>query len=249
MAGVTITPLPRIACTTTMEPPVITAGNLILAEQPVYQTFMPNPWASGDITWQGAEFGFAAPGGSGAQVQRIKFELTHRISALAAFTSACAQVYAGASPVGSPFPLTMSVDYVTDTFYLYEGYAAAQLPNLALQVTYHSVAPGLAYVHQAYVEASYSYPDSVTPFTIACTSSFPAPQPWVWLPYVNLVSLGAESNSLAPSFGQSATAGNMLVGWVYSNSGSPTFDTTTATCPRWTTATSSSSTLNIIALI
>ncbi len=231
MAGVTITPLPRIACTTTFGFPVITAGGLILGTQPTYQTYMPNPWAQGDITWQGAEFGFAA-GGAGAQVQRIQFQFAHRVSAVAAFTAAQAQVYDGATPVGAPFPLTLSIDYVTDTFYLYTGYPAADLPDLALQVTWHSVAPGLAYVHSLYAEASYSYPSAVTPFTVAGLAAVPVPSVHVVPPPAYLVSLGTVVQTLTPAFGKTTADGNLLLAWTYTDSTSPTFDTATGS-PGW----------------
>ena len=235
MTSVALEPLPRIACFPSMTPPVITAGGMLLGTQTGLQSYMPDPWAQGDITWQGAEFGFTAPGGTGVQVQRIRFALTHRVSSLAAFTSAKAQVYDGSTPVGSPYTLSMAVDYVTDTFYLYSGYPAADLPSLALRVTYHSVAPGIAYVNSVYAEAATSPVTAITPFPVACTAAFPAPQPHVTLPRWRTVAVGNEANSLSPQFAQATGTGNLLIAWVFSNSGSASFDTTCPD-PSWTAA-------------
>jgi hypothetical protein len=217
-----------------MPAPVITAGGLTLGTQPGFQSFMPYPWGQGDITWQGAQFGFANAT-SGAQVQRIQFRLKHRISSTAAFSSAQAQVYDGGTPVGSPFTLTQSVNYVTDTFSLYSGYPATDLSSLALQVTWHSTAPGLAYVNSVYAQASYSYPNAITPFSFAGRTTFGTPAVTVNRIPAGLVQYGPQSFTLNTSFTQPTQIGHLLVAWVYSNSGSSTFDTTCST-PGWTQA-------------
>jgi hypothetical protein len=195
--------------------------------------YMQHPYGQGDVTWNGAQFGMPAPGGSGAQVQRITVTVTHNVSDPASFSAATAQILAGATPVGSPATLSLSATPVSDTFKITTGYTAAQLPNLAVQLNYHAIAPSLANVVSVYAQASYSYPAAVTPFTTAPRAVMPAPAVSVGLPPVTLASLGAQVFSLAPAFGRPTAAGNLLIGWAYSNSGSSSFDTTCSD-PAWT---------------
>lgn len=213
IAGRQSTGVPGFGGPVTVTPPSFTCTS-----------YMPHPAGQGDITWKGNLFGFPAPA-AGAQVQRIAVTVTHRVSDVAAFSGVTAQVYAGASPVGSPASLTLSATNISDTFTVTTGYAAAQLPDLAVRVNWHAVAPGLAYITSAYAQASYSFPASITGFTIDPVAAFPQATPNVGLPPVALVSAGAVSASLSPSFGQPTTAGDLLVAWVSSNSGSATFDT------------------------
>lgn len=238
MAGATVALYLRIGCTQQVNFPTITAGKISLGSTSSVagSTYIQYPSGQGDIIWQGAKFGFVAPGGSGAQVQRIVFQLNHRVGVAASFSSASAQVYAGASPIGSPFSLTVSASYVTDTFTLSSGYSASQLPNLAVRITYHAIAPSLVFVNQLSAQASYSFPNAITPFAITGITTFPAPLPHVTLPRWREIATGQQVFSLAPSFGQSPGAGSLLVGWVFSNSGSASFDTTCSD-PSWTVAT------------
>lgn len=235
MAGATVTLYTRIPGRQTFGIPSLSgASALITLGSPIAcQTYMQHPYGQGDIIWQGNQFGMPAPGGSGAQVQKIAVTVTHNVSDPASFSGATAQVLAGASPVGSAAPLTLSATPVSDTFKVTTGYAAAQLPNLAVQIDYHATAPSLANVVGVYASASYSFPSAVTGFTIPPVVSMPATAPQVTLPGPpRLVRLGAQAASLTPAFGQPTTAGDLLIGWAYSNSSSSSFNTT-CNDPTW----------------
>lgn len=231
MTNATVAPLARFPLYVSFTTPVITAGPFVLGTQPTYQTYMPYPDGQGDITWQGAEFGMSAP--AGANVTLIQVSVTHRVSNTTAYPSVTAQLYAGGVAIGSPKAFTPSINLITETITYTGGIPPANLASLAVQLTFHSAAMGLAYVHQAYATANYSFANSVGIITVAGQSTTPLPQLTVHYPTARLVSAGASVLSLSPQFGQPTTAGSLLIAWTFSNSGSSTFDTT-CNNPTWT---------------
>ena len=110
---------------------------------------------------------------------------------------------------------------------------ASSLATLAIQVTYHQVAMGMAYVHSAFAQASYSFASSVGTITVTGTMAMPGPSLTVRYPPAYLVSQGAAGQNLSPAFGQPPRAGDLLLAWVFSNSSSPAFDTVCGD-PSWT---------------
>lgn len=237
MAGATVTLYTRIPGRQTFGIPVLSGASarITLGTPIACTTYMQHPYGQGDVAWKGSQFGMPAPGGAGAQVQRVTVQVTHHVSDPGSFSSATGQVLNGAAPVGAAAPLTLSATQVTDTFQVTTGYPAAALPNLAVQVSYHATAPSLAYVTSAWASASYSYPAAITGFTIPPLVTMPAVRPLVTLPVVRLTRLGTQVNTLTPAFGQPTTAGGLLAGWAFSNSSSSTFDTT-CNDPSWTLA-------------
>ena len=231
MAGVTVSPLARFPLFTSMTPPSILAGGLKLGTQPTYLTYMPYPDGQGDVTWQGAEFGLSAP--AGANVTLIQVSVTHRVSNTTAYPLVTAQLYAGGVPVGSPVSLTPSITLITETITYTAGIPPANLSTLAVQVKFHSAAMGLAYVHQAYATANYSFANSVGIITVAGTTTVANPELTVSYPTAYLLAAGTPVATLSPSFGKPTTAGSLLIAWTFSNSGSATFDTTCSD-PEWT---------------
>jgi len=231
MAGATVTPLARFPLFTSMGFPVIHANQpFILAAQPAYLTYMPYPDGQGDVIWQGAEFGLTAP--NGANVTLVEISVTHRVSNTTAYPSVTAQVYASGSPVGSPKAFTPSITLITETITVTSGITASALSSLAVRLKFHSAAMGLAYVHQAYATANYSFANAVGIITVAGTTSVASPRLTVSYPTAHLVAAGASVQSLSPSFGKPVTAGSLLIAWTFSNSGSATFDTTCSN-PQW----------------
>jgi len=231
MAGATVTPLARFPLFTSIGVPAITAGGLVLGVQPGYMTYMPYPDGEGDVTWKGDLFGLTAPAGS--NVWYIAVTITYRVSTLAAFSLITAQLYIAGSPVGSPASFTPSITPATGTVFYTGGVTPADLPTLAVQVTFHQTRIGLAYVTQAYAAADYSSADSVGIFTVTGKTSSAVPALQVSSPATaTLVAQGAVVQTLIPSFGQPTTAGDLLIGWTLNNSSSPTFDTT-CNDPAW----------------
>ncbi len=231
MAGATVTPLARFPLFTSFTFPSVLAGGITLGTQPTYITYAPYPDGQGDVIWQGAEFGMSAP--DGANVTLVEISVTHRVSNTAAYPSVTAQVYAGGSPVGSPKSFTPSITLITETITVTSGITASALSSLAVQLTFHSAAMGLAYVHQAYATANYSFADAVGIITVAGATSVASPALTVSYPTARLVAAGVSVTSLSPSFGKPTTAGSLLIAWTFSNSGSATFDTTCSN-PQWT---------------
>lgn len=147
MTGI-IAPLTRIRCgpaqfhgmgiqAATVTWPVIT-GNC----------YMPWPAGQGDLVWEGGQFGLVLAGASSAAVR-----VTHRVSDPAAFSSVTARLYANGFPVGAPAQFTRSMTYVSDTVTAYSGITEGNLASLTVRVTWHQVAPGLAYVQHSYATA------------------------------------------------------------------------------------------------
>ena len=231
MAGTTVTPLARFPLFTTFTTPVILAGGMYLGTQPTYLTYAPYPDGQGDVIWEGNEFGMSAP--TGANVTLIQVSITHRVSNVTTYPQITAQLYAGGTPIGSPQALTPSISLITETLTYTSGIPAANLSTLAVQVKFHSTAMGLAYVHQAYATANYSFANSVGIVTVAGVSSVPDPKLTVSYPIARLVAAGSSVLSLTPAFAHSVTAGSLLIAWTFSNSGSATFDTTCSN-PAWT---------------
>ena len=229
MAGATVSPLARFPLFTTFTRPSILAGGIQLGTQPTYITYAPYPDGQGDVTWQGAEFGLSAP--TGANVTLIQVSVTLRVSNTTAYPSVTAQLYAGGVPIGSAQALTPSINLITETLTYTGGIPPANLSSLALQVKFHSAAMGLAYVHQAYATANYSFANSVGIITVAGVASVASPVLTVHNPFAYLVAAGSSVLSLTPGFAKHTTAGNLLIAWTFSNSGSSTFDTTYLTTP------------------
>jgi hypothetical protein len=232
MAAATVSPLARFPLFTTFTIPVIQANQpFTLPAQPACLTYMPYPDGQGDITWQGAEFGLSAP--AGANVTLIQVTVTHRVSDTTAYPSVTAQLYAGGSPIGSPAAFTPSITLITETITYTAGITPANLATLAVRLTFHSAAMGLAYVHQAYATANYSFASAVGIITVAGTTRIGVPALTVHTPVPRLVSLGTAVQALTPAFGTITSQGNLLIGWTFSNSGSASFDTTCSD-PQWT---------------
>ena len=232
MAGATVAPLARFPLFTTFTKPVILAGGMYLGTQPTYLTYAPYPDGQGDVIWQGNEFGMSAP--AGANVTLIQVSITHRVSNTATYPLITAQLYAGGSPIaGAVETLTPSLSLITETITYTGGIPPANLSSLAVQVKFHSMGMGLAYVHQVYATANYSFADSAGTITIAGVTSVPEPALTVSYPYAYLLSAGSSVLSLSPSFGKTTTAGSLLIAWTFSNSGSATFDTTCSNS-NWT---------------
>lgn len=231
MAGATVPLLLRVAGSATITPPALTAGGMHLLPWTPTQIYMPHPDGMGDVTWQGAQFGFSAA--AGANITYAGITVTHRVSDVNAYDLITAQIYASGSPVGTPATFTPSTTYITETVSVTGGITQAALPTLAVQVTFHQVAMGMAYVHQAYAAVNYSFADSVGIITVAGTCTMTAPTVTVHPPHVTLVGAGTAGQNLSPVFAQPTTAGNMLLAWVFSNSSVSTFDTT-CNDPSWT---------------
>ena len=230
MAGATVSPLTRFPLFTTFTFPQITAGGMQLGTQPTYLTYAPYPDGQGDVIWQGAEFGLTAP--AGANVTLVQVSVTHRVSNTATYPLVTAQLYAGGVPVGSPAAFTPSTTLITETITYTGGIPPANLSTLAVQLKFHSVAMGLAYVHQAYATANYSFANAVGIITVAGTTTVANPKLAVTYPTAYLLAAGAAVQTLTPSFGKPTTAGSLLIAWTFSNSGSATFDTTCSN-PNW----------------
>ena len=131
---------------------------------------------------------------------------------------------------------TPSITPVTETVTTAAGIDPSDLDTLAVQMTFHSTQGGLAYVYSAYAEASYSFADAIGIFSVTGAASVPVPTVSVgMLPRVAQVAAGTVAQDLSPAFGAVTTAGDLLAGWVFSNSGSPTFNTTISD-PTWTLA-------------
>ena len=231
MAGATVSPLARFPLFTSMGFPSILAGGMYLGTQPTYLTYMPYPDGQGDVIWQGNQFGMTAP--AGANVTLIQVNITHRVSNTAAYPSVTAQLYAGGLAIGNAQNLTPSINLITETVTYTGGIPPANLSSLAVQVKFHSAAMGLAYVHQAYATANYSFANSVGIITVTGTTTVADPQLTVHYPAARMIAAGPAVLSLSPSFGQPTTAGSLLVAYTFSNSGSATFDTT-CNDPKWT---------------
>ena len=233
MAGATIAPLTRFACTTSMGYPSILAGGLLLGAQPEYMTYMPYPDGQGNVTWQGGEFGFSAP--DGANITLAAITVTHRVSDTTAYPAISAQIYAGGSPVGAPAVFTPSITPIAETVSVTSGISADALPSLAVQVTFQEAQEGLGYVYHAYATVNYSFADSVGIITVAGRASIPVPSVSVTPPVAELVAAGSAAESFSPSFGQPTAKGDLLIGWTFCNSSSASFNITCAD-PSWTLA-------------
>ncbi len=229
----------RIIGTAAYYTPVITAGPVTLTETIAGQSYMVYPDGQSDLVWEGGVFGLSAPssGGLTANVWDVAVTVSHFVSDPASFTSVTAQVYdTSTSSVTGSQAFTLSATAVTETFSLRTGYTAADVPDLAIRLTWHQVATGYAVVQHAYAAISYSYSDAAGSFTIAGTASVPVPAVTVApLPPVSLVSAGTVATSLSPSFGLPTVAGELLVAWVFVNSPSVTFATTCSN-PSWVLA-------------
>lgn len=228
MADAQVTLLTRIIGRQSFGVPSFTGGGVTITPPPFACTsYMQHPSGQGDITWKGSLYGLSNPA-AGAQVQRLAVTVTHRVSDPAAFSSATVTILAGASVIGSG-ALSLSLTPVQDTFTITTGYPAGQLSSLAVQVNHHAVAPGLAYITSVYAQASYSFPNAITGFTIGPDAVMPATVPSVGYPQAYLVAQGPASFSLAPQFARATAAGNLLIAWVSANSSSATFDTSCST--------------------
>jgi hypothetical protein len=123
--------------------------------------YMPYPSGQGDLIWQGGEFGLVLSGASSAIVS-----VTHRVSDPNAFSSITARLYIGSIPVGAPAQFRRSMTYVTDSVTAHTGINADNLPLLSVRVTWHQVAPGLAYVQHSYATAPAPAQASAPPGTL-----------------------------------------------------------------------------------
>lgn len=232
MTNATVTPLARFPLFTSFTVPQILAGGLHLGTQTASMTYMPHPDGQGDVTWQGAQFGLTAP--AGANITYVSVTVSYRVSGVASYSGITAQLYAGASPVGSPATFTPSIgsaDQVpaTGTVVVRSGFTPATLPNLAVQVTFHSAQAGLAYVYHAYATAEYSFANSVGIITVSGKAAITGPALSVHFPSVRLISAGTAVQNYAPAFGKPVTSRSLLIGWTFSNSSSASFDTTCST--------------------
>lgn len=122
----------------------IHASNVGLIPMNCY-CYMPYGSGQGDIIWQGGEFGLVLANPTSAEVL-----VTHRVSDPAAFSSVTARLYVGSIPVGTPAQFRTSMTYVTDSVTAYTGINSGNLSALTVRVTWHQVAPGLAYVQHSY---------------------------------------------------------------------------------------------------
>ncbi len=143
MTGIATT-LTRIKCG-----PAVFGGTGIRASSVTWPVIAGNcymqwPGGQGDLEWEGGQFGLILAGASSAAVR-----VTHRVSDPAAFSSVTARIYAGGFPAGSPAQFTLSAAYVTDTVAAYTGITPENLASLTVRVTWHQVAPGLAYVQHS----------------------------------------------------------------------------------------------------
>ena len=228
----------RIAGTAAYGVPVINASGIKPATV-AGQAYMVYPAAENDLIWQGSVFGLSAPssGGLTANVWQVAVTVGHFCSDPSSFTSVTAQVYdTNTDTVIGSQPFTLSSTLITETITLTAGYTAADVPDLAVRMTWHQVAVGYANVQHAYAEISYSYSDSIGSAGIASTAAIGTPAVTVVpLPAVGLVSQGTPALSFSPSFGKTTTAGDLLLAWVYSNSSSAAFSTTCSD-PSWTLA-------------
>ena len=86
---------------------------------------------------------------------------------------------------------------------------------------------------QVYAELSYSYSDSIGIYSITGAHIVSNIKPALNPPQAALVSCGSAVQTLSPSFGQSTSAGDVLLAWVFSNTGASSFNTTCSN-PNWT---------------
>ena len=215
--------------------PVLDAGGVTLTGTIAGRAYMVYPAAEGDLTWQGSVFGLSAPasGALTANVWQAAVTVGHFCSQPASFTSVTAQIYdTNTSAVIASQPFTLSASLVTETITWTGGYAPADVPDLAVRMVWHQTAVGYVTVRHAYAEISWSYSDSIGMLGIDPAAVMPAVTPSVSYPAVSLVAEGPVGSNLSPSFGQPTTAGDLLLAWMLSNSGSGTFDTTCSD-PSW----------------
>lgn len=130
--------------------PAVFGGGTVIASQITGTTitgrcYMPYGQGQGDLVWEAGQFGLVLAGASSAAVR-----VTHRVSDPAAFSSVTARLYANGFPVGAPAQFTRSMTYVSDTVTAYSGITEGNLASLTVRVTWHQVAPGLAYVQHSY---------------------------------------------------------------------------------------------------
>lgn len=130
--------------------PVVFNGTGLRASSIVTPTvncycYMPYPSGQGDLIWQGGQFGLTLTSPTSVAVS-----VTHRVSDPAAFSSVTARLYVGSIPIGAPAQFRKSMTYVTDTVTAYTGVNSGNLSALNVKVTWHQVAPGLAYVNHSY---------------------------------------------------------------------------------------------------
>jgi hypothetical protein len=230
MTDAAVAPKARFPLFSAMTPPAITAGPMTQTVTMALQTYMPYPDGEGDVIWQGTEFGMSAPAGS--NITYAASTVTHRVSNPASFSSITAQIYAAGVPVGTPVAFTPSNTYITETVVTRAGFPPAGVASLAVQLTWHQTAMGMAYVNWASAQVAYSFADSIGIETIATQVAIGLPVITVTTPPVSLVSQGAAVTNLAPAFGQPTAAGNLLLGWVFSNSQSTGLDVTVSD-PSW----------------
>jgi len=129
--------------------PAVFSGTGVRASAVTWPTmacncYMQWPAGQGDLIWEGGQFGLVLAGASSAAVC-----VTHRVSDPAAFSSITARLYAGGFPAGAPAQFRRSSTYVSDTVTAYTGISAQNLASLTVRVTWHQVAPGLAYVQHS----------------------------------------------------------------------------------------------------
>lgn len=219
--------------------PSVNAGTIALGARSAGLPYLPYPAAQGELTWQGGKFGLTAPtsGGLTANVWQIVIRVGHFVSDPGAFTGVTAQVWdANSSSVIATQALTLSSSLITETITTRNAYTASHVPDLSLRLTWHQTGVGYASVQHAAAEVSYSYSDSAGMITVAGFAATGTPAISVApLPPVSLISAGAVAASLSPSFGRPTTAGDLLIAWVFTNSGSGTFSTTCSN-PSWTLA-------------
>jgi hypothetical protein len=220
----------RIRGTASYNAPVINASSITLGAVTAASAYMVFPAGEGDLTWQGGVFGLSAPaaGGLTANVWQVAVTVSHFCSDPSSFSSVTAQIYdTNTSTVVASKAFTLSATLITETVTMTSGYPAADVPDLAVQLTWHQIAVGYASVAHAYGEVSYSYSNSIGSLTVDPVASIGATTPTVIpLPKVSLVSAGSATSSLSPSFGQPTTGGDLLIAWIYANSS--TFDISTA---------------------
>ena len=230
MTDAAVAPTARFPCFSSVTFPAIKAEGMILTNTLACQTYMPHPDGQGDVTWQGNLFGLSAPGGS--NVTYAAANVTHSISSLSAFSSITAQLWAGGLPVSTPQAFTPSINYITETVVTQAGIPPANVSTLAVKLTYHQTAMGLAYVRATSAEIAYSFSNAIGIIPLASQVNVGSPTLTVTTPPVALVSQGATAQNLMPLFGQPTASGNLLLAWVFSNSSSPTLDTT-CNNPAW----------------
>jgi hypothetical protein len=108
-------------------------------------------------TWQGTNFGLSLPVNS--TIDSVSISVRHHESDITNIDSVTGQIYISGTPVGSPVSFTRSLTDRTDIVTVTSGIAVADIPNLAIRVVSHSIAPNtIEYVDQAYASVSYEPP-------------------------------------------------------------------------------------------